>query len=267
MTARTYTVGLPVVITVHEDGRVHASVDMADFSEAMWEDANLDFRTGPVPTDDEVTEDVAWVTVAYEARAITCGVMHQEPVVHSEELTRFLAQNERTTATILPEQVAMIGHFAEHHSGGLYVLGRELDDGRYVKMHDSWGDDEYVVVHAYDPMGASRRVERDDEEETYFKKGSDAILAFLYYEERLNGRLCRYCGEPEGKWDAAECSVSEHSFHIPFGASDLIHLAGEGTETACGTVQEAITVGDPALVDCSVCQQVAGIDPDHPRGE
>jgi hypothetical protein len=180
---------------------------------------------------------------------------------------RFLHQNERVAATITAEQRDAIEHYAEHHSGGLYVLGRELDDGRYVKLHDSWGDDEYVVVHAYDPMGGSRRVERDDEEETYFKKGSDAIDAFLYYEERLNGRLCRYCGEPEDKWDADQCKVSEHSFHIPFGASDLIHFVGEGTETACGTVQEAITVGDPALVDCTVCQQVAGIDPDHPKGE
>lgn len=90
----------------------------------------------------------------------------------------FLRQNERFAADLAPEDVATLELYAEHHAGGLFVLGRPLDDGRYVKAHDSWGDDESIVVHAYDPDDS----DADDVEE-YFTSGRKALAAFLAYDD------------------------------------------------------------------------------------
>ena len=60
----------------------------------------------------------------------------------------FIVQNALAAETLTADEVAP---YAEHHSGGLIVLGAHLPDGRYAKVHDSWADEAKVVLHAYDP--------------------------------------------------------------------------------------------------------------------
>jgi hypothetical protein len=89
----------------------------------------------------------------------------------------FLEQNQVCAETLDLEEIAWA---AEHHSGGLFVLGsHSAEDGYYVKMHDTWGPgkpDEpgNVVVHEYDP---------DDpegyDEVSYFDTGTEAYADFL----------------------------------------------------------------------------------------
>lgn len=100
--------------------------------------------------------------------------MHHTQSVDAE---RFLAQNTLVAESITDADTKAVEDFAEHHAGGLYVLGRPVGDGRYIKLHDSWGDDEMIVVHAYDPN------DQDDESEseTYYANGSDAVAAFLTF--------------------------------------------------------------------------------------
>ena len=90
------------------------------------------------------------------------------------DAARFLAQNERAAATLEEDEIE---GYAEHHAGGLYVLFgyTPAPEGRCVKLHDSWGDDEYVVVHIYDPENA------DDPDEIVlsFRDGATAFKHFL----------------------------------------------------------------------------------------
>lgn len=64
----------------------------------------------------------------------------------------FLGQNPICAETLSLEDV---GGLAEHHAGGLAVLGAPASiEGRYVKMHDTWGPgkpDEpgEIVVHEF----------------------------------------------------------------------------------------------------------------------
>jgi len=96
----------------------------------------------------------------------------------SDDGYRFLVQNAVAAGTLADqEQVDAVMQFAEHHAGGLVVLGRSLDDGRYVKMHDSWGDDGKVVVHAYDPE--DEMINADVE--YYFDTGAEALERFLAF--------------------------------------------------------------------------------------
>lgn len=91
------------------------------------------------------------------------------------DLEIFLNQNPLTAASLTPEQLEAIEPYAEHHAGGLFVLGKHLEGDRYAKVHDSWGDDGSVVLHAYDPD------EPDDPAETIteYATGHEAIVAFL----------------------------------------------------------------------------------------
>lgn len=93
----------------------------------------------------------------------------------SYDAGKFLAQNDEFAEGLTAEDLDVIEMYAEHHCGGLYVLGRDLDGGRYVKLHDSWGPDECVVVHTYDPAIYP------DETETVemFTSLHEAIAAFL----------------------------------------------------------------------------------------
>lgn len=88
----------------------------------------------------------------------------------------FLAQNEIAGQQLTIEEIAP---YAEHHSGGLMVLGSFTEDGTYVKMHDSWGPgkpDEPgdVVVHEYDPDDTEGM-----DEVSYFDTGREAFEFFL----------------------------------------------------------------------------------------
>jgi hypothetical protein len=95
------------------------------------------------------------------------------------EMRRFLAQNERTAATMTDAVALAAEPYADHHSGGLYVLIRSLggDPERYVKMHDSWGDDEFIVVHAYDPLNPD-----EGEHVAYLRTAEEAFTAFQNWE-------------------------------------------------------------------------------------
>lgn len=54
MSARTYVVGLPVVITVHDDGRVEYEVDTAEASSEMWEQAPEEYTEEQIRADEAV---------------------------------------------------------------------------------------------------------------------------------------------------------------------------------------------------------------------
>lgn len=94
---------------------------------------------------------------------------------------RFLSQNDGYAETLTDDDRATVEQYAEHHSGGLYVLGRALESGLYVKSHESWGGPDDVlgrehVVHMYDPDAD------DDGTEVvlqYFDTGHEALQAFL----------------------------------------------------------------------------------------
>jgi hypothetical protein len=94
----------------------------------------------------------------------------------------FLDQNEIAAATLTRDEVEA---FAEHHAGGLHVLGSYFDNGErsgYVKMHDSWGDDENVIVHEYDPDNPDP--DDDDDIVHEFSTGRAALDYFLTIVDR-----------------------------------------------------------------------------------
>lgn len=69
----------------------------------------------------------------------------------------FRRQNPELSARLMDHEIE---GWAEHHAGGLLVLGSWTSDARrYVKAHDTWGPglpDEpgEIVVHEYDPETA-----------------------------------------------------------------------------------------------------------------
>lgn len=76
----------------------------------------------------------------------------------TKDMQKFLAQNPLCGAGM---SFAQIQHADDHglagpHSGGLVVLSGDITEGTSevtarVKMHDSWGPEYEVVLHAYDP--------------------------------------------------------------------------------------------------------------------
>ena len=53
---RSYCVGLPVVITVHDDGVITYEIDVGEAPSAIWEDEGVDF------TDDQRHADQAAIS-------------------------------------------------------------------------------------------------------------------------------------------------------------------------------------------------------------
>lgn len=95
------------------------------------------------------------------------------------DLDNFLAQNTRAAETITPELAERVAPYAQHHAGGLYILLDWTGD-LCVKLHDSWGDDEHVVVHAYDPDYDGDRPDGDPLERVEeFTTGREAVERFL----------------------------------------------------------------------------------------
>lgn len=89
------------------------------------------------------------------------------------DMDAFLEQNDLCAATLTPQNVDDLEPYAQHYSGGLVVVLRDLGDDRYVKMHDSWGDDGQIVVHAYNTLTD------EDETERYFDAGWQAAEHFF----------------------------------------------------------------------------------------
>ena len=99
------------------------------------------------------------------------------------EAEAFLAQNPLCAEGLTVEQIE--DHTAPH-SGGLVVLLRGLGDGVLVKMHDSWGGDEEIVVHRYDPDEAEPQTSEIETVWVFAGSGSratDAAEAFKFFEE------------------------------------------------------------------------------------
>jgi hypothetical protein len=67
--ARTYAVGLPVLVTVHPDGRVQYDVDTAETSSAMLSDSD----TGQGYTDEQIDRDRAAVDLDHTRRQTVDG--------------------------------------------------------------------------------------------------------------------------------------------------------------------------------------------------
>lgn len=97
----------------------------------------------------------------------------------------FVAQNTFFVTDLTDADHTTIDSYAEHHAGGLVVLGRHIDPVWYVKAHDTWGpgtpeEPGDIVVHLY-------RVEddedgEDEEQVLYFTSGTAALAAFLNAE-------------------------------------------------------------------------------------
>lgn len=105
------------------------------------------------------------------------------PDPYGPDWAAFAEQNGLTMATVRDDDELMsnVATYAQHHCGGLFVLIAERSDGRLVKCHDSWGDDEHVVVHVYDPDSED---EDPTEEVIEFRRGIDAVRTFLAMAER-----------------------------------------------------------------------------------
>lgn len=88
------------------------------------------------------------------------------------DASTFLAQNGLCAKTLNEEDVDGL---AQHHCGGLFVLLDYLPDSRVVKMHDSWADEDEIVVHVYDPDDAY-----DGEDIVYaYETGREALAKML----------------------------------------------------------------------------------------
>lgn len=72
MAERSYIVGLPVAVTVSDDGKVHLAVDTAEASSALWDDQGTEGEQIP---EDQVRADQARVDKAREDGSLTTGVM------------------------------------------------------------------------------------------------------------------------------------------------------------------------------------------------
>lgn len=89
---RTYVIGLPVIVTVSDDGTVSTEADMSEASSELWEGVPTDDAMRPLYTDDTVERDRAiidaWLTrqtweqvtapfngrpTAVEALCLSCG--------------------------------------------------------------------------------------------------------------------------------------------------------------------------------------------------
>ncbi len=89
----------------------------------------------------------------------------------------FVLQNTLAAATI-PEEA--MDQWSQHHAGGLVVLIGEAGGKHYVKLHDSWSDEDTVVVHIY-PMDDS-----DEGVVFHFKRGDHAIAFFEWAMEAVD---------------------------------------------------------------------------------
>lgn len=96
------------------------------------------------------------------------------------ETDAFIDQNPYSARGLSRDQIEL---YAEHHSGGLIVLGGYAGSGSYVKMHDTWGpgteggEPGDIVVHEYDPENFNEDAE--DDKVAFFTDGPTALKAFL----------------------------------------------------------------------------------------
>lgn len=128
------------------------------------------------PFDHDLDEQIAEFNHAIESL--------ESIIDRPEAFKRFAQLNPDTMKGLTIEQCESIEAYAQHYSGGLHVLLKRTADGKYLKLHDTWGPGEDgdgpIILHCYD-------VESEEDDETEwcgnFNTGKDAIAAFLAYPE------------------------------------------------------------------------------------
>lgn len=65
---RSYVIGLPVVITVHPDGRVQAEVDLSEASDLF--DSSVSYPEGQDDSEDTVIADIEAIDKAVEEKRV-----------------------------------------------------------------------------------------------------------------------------------------------------------------------------------------------------
>lgn len=141
---------------------------------------------------------------------------------------RFLIQNDTAACDLTDEDRETVEAYAEHHAGGLYVLGREVrpaPDRVYVKMHDDWGDGEQVVVHTYNPDYDGDAPDGDPVERVeFFDSGHAALARFLTVGD-----------EPDAARIVEQLRLRDVNAHVngDLGPTEVeVYLTG-GTLNAC----------------------------------
>lgn len=76
MSSRAYVVGLPVVVIVDDDGKVHLSVDAGDLNHKLLGESQdgMDEPYG----DEQIIADSDTIDAAFEAKTMTAGIEGQE---------------------------------------------------------------------------------------------------------------------------------------------------------------------------------------------
>lgn len=87
----------------------------------------------------------------------------------AEMARKFLEQNPLIAEQL---EVADVESYVAHHAGNLIVLYGFTAQGDSVKMHESWGGDDVIVVHVYDTEDDQRDVVLD------YDHARDALEAF-----------------------------------------------------------------------------------------
>lgn len=134
-------------------------------------------------------------------------------------LDAFLDQNDLLAADLTDEDRETLRHYVEHHSGGLIVAGCEHPNNPdlRVKLHDSWGDMEHVVVHTYhwdDP---------DVDQVLEFTSGHQAVERFLQIISGEDDLPEGYRWATEEEMDAADAIVVQR--HVD--SSGRLYKQGE----------------------------------------
>jgi hypothetical protein len=141
----------------------------------------------------------------------------------ADMLDAFLAQNTKTARHVTEEQKVELREWehAEHHSGGLIVLGRPFDEGLYVKMHDGWGNNDDPVLHIYSLDDGSLDI-------VMFPPPELAIAYYLNYDFRDNvGGVDELTPLPNG-WQIA--SWASRQDFLADKADQNAYAEGDSTE-------------------------------------
>lgn len=157
--SKQYAIGVPLIVTLHDDNTVTFETDLSDVTDTGGEDVG------------GMTEaELALV----EGAAFRLSFQTVQTVNPSNDARAFLEQNTLCAADLTEDDIEAVIFYAEHHCGGASVLARAGLGHRAIKMHDSWGPDENVVVHIYETDGD------DPDDEVYpFTSGHEALAFFL----------------------------------------------------------------------------------------
>lgn len=174
---RTYSVGLPVLVTVHPDGRVQYDVDTAETSVAMH-----DCDSADAYTDEQIDADRAAVDLDHARRQTVEG---------RATLARVAGEAaERTVTLTALAEVADI--MAEHHPDATQIRMEWSDQGDWLTPRD------------IDPD-----TDLDDDASDFLH---DAVCGFEGSNEYLWGAFCLSSADRHGRGfytlDLAACRTA-----------------------------------------------------------